>query len=152
MKRILLAAMLALSGTAEASDLSNWSVDRDCVASSGIDWSEGNEGTALLAYNPVTNSINFGASNDEWRFKVNYSEKVLVVFGVDKKVQATAHVFKDTSLIVIEIPYSKYNEALVTGSKTMRVYSQNVLVLNLELVQVKEAFRSVYTCYTGGSV
>ena len=145
MKKLLLATLLAFSTTADAR-LSSWSVDRECIASSTIDWSQTNSGTILLTYDVGGHSINIGVQNRDFGFDKKFTGPVLLDIG-GYETPAQAHGFNQTQLLVFQIPYNRLMESYLIEAKMIKVYAQQKHFLSLELTDVDLALENIYTCY-----
>lgn len=147
MKKLLLALLLVIPGTGSTKDLSPWSIDRECTATSYIDWDAKNQGDVLLYYNIVTNTVNMGLHNRRFGFDKDFEGPVQVQMGAKFKVIAQAHGFAETQLLVLQIPFSKDMESNLIRAPFIKVSAAGEHFMTLQLKEVDQAVEMIYRCY-----
>ena len=149
MKKILLAAMLAVSSQSVAADWELLPDTQFCIARNGIDW--GNNILGETRFGWYGDKIYLSAINPEWDIKTSKTNQLESEADADfDGVRVPAMVYSSEShTLIVEIDGTDLNMQRVLRSNAMRVYPKGSkeMVFGFELDKMIQAAELVALCY-----
>jgi opacity protein-like surface antigen len=149
MKKILMAAMLAVSSQSVAADWELLPDTKYCIVRNGIDW--GNDVSGETRFGWYGDKIYLSAINPEWDIKTSKTNPFESEADADfdgARVPAIVYSSESRTLIV-EIDGTDLNMQRVLRAKAMRVYPKGSkeMVFGFELDNMIQAAELVALCY-----
>ena len=149
MKKILMAAMLAVSSQSVAADWELLPDTKYCIVRNGIDW--GNDVSGETRFGWYGDKIYLSAINPEWDIKASKTNPFESEADADfdgARVPAIVYSSESRTLIV-EIDGTDLNMQRVLRAKAMRVYPKGSkeMVFGFELDNMIQAAELVALCY-----
>jgi opacity protein-like surface antigen len=149
MKKILMAAMLAVSSQSVAADWELLPDTKYCIVRNGIDW--GNDVIGETRFGWYGDKIYLSAINPEWDIKTSKTNPFESEADADfDGVRVPAMVYSSESrTLIVEIDGTDLNLQRVLRSNAMRVYPKGSkeMVFGFELDEMIQAAELVALCY-----
>ena len=150
MKKILFAAMLAVSSQSVAADWEMLPDSNYCIARNGIDWGNGNIGETRFGW--YGDKLYLSAINAQWNVNASKDKPFESRAEADfDGVRVPVMVYSQNSTsVIVELDGTVDNLDIIVNSKVMKVYpvgEYQDFVFGFELDDMKQAASKVGQCY-----